>query len=75
MLVFVFLIILWFISKISKAVNYGETYSGRGYHGGLGGGLGGGIFGGLGGGSSWSSGGSDSWGGGSFDGGGAGGDW
>jgi len=77
-MIFIFLLILWFISKISKAVNYGETYSSRGYRGGLGGG----IFGGMGGGS-WSSGGSswgsggggDSWGGGSFGGGGAGGDW
>lgn len=79
MMVFIFFLILWFISKISKAINYSETYSGRGYRGGLGGG---GIFGGMGGGSwssggsSWgSSGGGDSWGGGSFDGGGAGGDW
>ena len=75
--IIIFIIILWIISKISKAVNYGETYSSRGYRGGLGGGFwgsSGGIFGG--GGSSWgSSGGGDSWGGGSFDGGGAGGDW
>jgi uncharacterized protein len=83
MMLFVFMFLLWFISKISKAINYGETYSGRGYRGGLGSSLGGGLLGGLGG-SSWSSGGSsswgnssggDSWGGGSFDGGGAGGDW
>lgn len=77
-MLFIFLLVLWVISKISKAVNYGETYSSRGYRGGLGGG----IFGSMGGGSwgsggsSWgSSGGGDSWGGGSFDGGGAGGDW
>lgn len=77
MMVFLFIVLLWFISKISKAVNYSETYSGRGYRGGLGGGFwgstGGSSWGS--GGSSWGSGGGDSWGGGSFDGGGAGGDW
>ncbi len=74
----IFFVFLWFISKIAKAANYGETYSSKGYRGGLGGGFWG--AGGLGGGS-WGSGG-DSWGssggsfgGGSFGGGGSGGDW
>ena len=75
LLILFFFLIIWGISKVAKAVNYGETYSGRGYHSGFGGGFwgGGGSWGGD---SSWGSGGGgDSWGGGSFDGGGAGGDW
>lgn len=85
--IFVFLIILliflWIISKISKSVNYSETYSGRGYrrdHWDSGGGFFGGGFGGFGGGSfgGGSSGGGfsgGSFGGGSFGGGGSGGSW
>lgn len=70
---------LWFIGKMSKSMNYGETYSGRGYRDGWGGGgfwgAGGGGWGSSGG--SWGGGGSSggSFGGGSFDGGGAGGSW
>lgn len=84
-LIFVFLVIIvlsWLIGKLSKSINYGETYSGRGYRrGGDFWGSGGGWLGG--GGSSWGSGGGSwgggssggSFGGGSFDGGGAGGSW
>jgi uncharacterized protein len=75
MIVLFFLIFLWIISKAAKGSNYGETYSGRGYNGGLGGGFWGGESSG-----GWSSGGSGgfsggSFGGGSFGGGGSGSSW
>ena len=81
--IFVFFIILlvflWIISKISKSVNYSETYSGRGYrrdHWDSGGGFFGGGFGGFSGGGFGGGGFSGgSFGGGSFGGGGSGGSW
>jgi uncharacterized protein len=76
LIILIMFLVFWFLAKLSKAINYGETYSGKGYRDGWGGG---GFWGG--GGSSWgggSSGGSfggGSFGGGSFGGGGAGGSW
>lgn len=80
-IIIIFLVILFFlyiISKLSKAMRYSETYSGRGYNRGP---FDGGFFGGGGfGGGGWSSGGGGgfgggSFGGGSFGGGGSGGSW
>jgi uncharacterized protein len=80
--VIILLIFLWIISKISKSINYSETYSGRGHRrdhwdsggffGGGFGGFGGGSFGGGSSGGGFSGG---SFGGGSFGGGGSGGSW
>lgn len=78
MILLIIFLVMWFLGKLAKGMNYSETYSGRGYRDNWGGG----GFWGTGGGSSW--GGSGSWGsgssggsfgGGSFDGGGAGGSW
>jgi uncharacterized protein len=75
-IIIILLIILflsWLFGKISNSVNYGETFSGRGYNGGGFWGSGGSWGGG---GSSWGGGSSGgSFGGGSFGGGGAGGSW
>jgi uncharacterized protein len=68
LILLIILFISWLLGRISKSVNYGETYSGRGYNGGGFWGTGGG-WGSSGG--SWGG----SFGGGSFGGGGAGGSW
>jgi uncharacterized protein len=73
LILLIILFIAWLLGKASKSVNYGETYSGRGYNGGGFWGTGG-SWGGSG--SSWGGGSSGgSFGGGSFGGGGAGGSW
>lgn len=75
----IILFLAWLFGKISNSINYGETFSGRGYNGGGFWGTGG-SWGGGGsswGGGSWGGGGSSggNFGGGSFGGGGAGGSW
>ena len=67
----IILFLAWLFGKMSNSVNYGETFSGRGYNGGGFWGSSGGWGSGR---SSWGGGGS-SFGGGSFGGGGAGGSW